>query len=271
MTTDTTPASGEPFDQTPRSIGVKEMAEIEGKILKEAWIVAEDDVVDYLVLNSFPQVTKANLSRGVNYRFLVSRKKEQKMEDFVNQVTAELEHKAGTISVHALPDDSMELTMPGCLFDPCDSDHEASYFRARGTTEDKKATFTWFQLSQGQHKAYYNGFCFAWPPDRKERQEAAKALAPLSAGAAVLIGLTSWIATRLTPFDWRKEAVWATLVGFSLWIAATCLLVHTKQSLKVIRRSPEFAYLQKALQFLVSGIIVGLGVNLLSNWLGSSP
>jgi hypothetical protein len=254
-------------------INIEAMHGIESRVHRKAWIIAKDSVVDFLVLESFSETTLQNLQRGVNYRFLVSKAKAKEMEDFVADISKELacisSGKPGSLSVHTLPDASMKLTMPGCLFDPADLTHAASYFRACGTDGDK-ITFHWVRLSPAQHTAYLEGFKFAWPPERAERLAAAKALAPLSAGAAVLIGLSSWIITRLTPFDSRKEAVWAALATFSLWIGATWALVETKKSLQILRHTKEFHILQTTLQILFGAILLGLAVNLLSDWLGSS-
>jgi hypothetical protein len=70
-------------------INLDAMNGIESRVQKEAWIVAEDAVVDFLVLESFSETTLQNLQRGVNYRFLVSEGKAQEMEDFEGKISKE--------------------------------------------------------------------------------------------------------------------------------------------------------------------------------------
>jgi hypothetical protein len=82
--------SGKPDPDLPGRINIDAMNGVESRVQKKAWIVAEDAVVDFLVLESFSETTLQNLRRGVNYRFLVSEAKAQEMEDFVGKISKEL-------------------------------------------------------------------------------------------------------------------------------------------------------------------------------------
>lgn len=254
-------------------VSLSDMACIESSACSEAWIIAEDRVVDYLVLNHLSDVTVANICRGVNYRFLVSEAKLEEMRDFaahtrgalLNTSQADSTRRLGRIDVHAIPEEQMNITMPGCLFDPSDLDKGRSYFRTCLEVE-KKLAFIWIELSSAHHTQYLEGFKAVWPPSRAKLCKSIRFMGMVSLFSLALITCTAvtclWVLSR----DPIKEAVWATMLGGAAWLTIVWGFAWHPRSV-LVRRTRSFAVFEQGLGIIGAGLVLNVLANILSSWL----
>lgn len=256
-----------------RPVLLTEMEMIESSTCNEAWIIAEDRVVDYLVRNHLSGVTVNNICRGVNYRFLVAEAKLEEMQDFAADTCRALLNTSkglcrsglGRIDVHAIPSDQLNLAMPGCLFDPNDLAKGRSYFRTCYEVK-KKTVFVWIELSSTHHTQYLEGFKAVWPPSRDELRKSIHFLGMLSVLSGTLISFAAASCCWALSLEPNREAAWATMLGGTAWMMIIWGLAWHPRSV-LVRRTRSFAVFEGMLGIVCAGLVLGVLVNILSDWL----
>jgi hypothetical protein len=254
-------------------ISLAEMMQIEGSTQETAWIVAEDQVVKYLVAEKFSQVTLRNIEKGVDYRFLVSKSMRNAMATFLEKTREELKGKnpkggatrLGRIEMHAIDSELMKLVMPGCLFDPGDTERGCAFFRSI-VVEGNDISFHWTRLSRVQHTDYLHGFEFAWPPDPEKVSSALGVLTLFGLVSALMLGAAGWHLLNQLPFEPHREIVWSLLLGGAVWLGLLWLMtLHSRVS--IVRRLAAFRFLETQLGGVAVGLVLGVLGNFLTDWL----
>lgn len=252
------------------SISIEQMLDIEGGIVDEALIIAEDSVVRKLVSQAFPAVTLSNLRRGVNYRFLITARAEQNMRAFLLKAHDKLNDPRAEerLEFHCLDDDVFRLLMPGCIFDSCHCDRHAAYCRL-----PMEGGYTWFQLSESHRDEYTAGFADIWENYvscnrvqilAAEWRYLARILLPSLVLAVLLLIAVHKLFQHSSGIALPKFIVCEATGALAIWIAA-CVGIGQFDS--VLANSIRFQRFKRAAMFVFVTLILGTVVNVFSSWI----